>query len=113
MQKISQSDGYAAYLLHGVTGSGKTEVYLHAALTFLQRGQQILMLVPEINLTPQLETAVRARFADIVAPDEIAVFHSGLADGERIKAWADAQRGKLKVLLAPAWPFLRRWTIPA
>lgn len=99
VQKISQSDGYAAYLLHGVTGSGKTEVYLHAALTFLQRGQQILMLVPEINLTPQLETAVRARFADIVAPDEIAVFHSGLADGERIKAWADAQRGKLKVLL--------------
>ena len=99
VQQISASDGYSPYLLHGITGSGKTEVYLHAALTFLQRGRQILMLVPEINLTPQLETAVRARFADLVAPEEIAVFHSGLADGERLKAWADAQRGKLKVLL--------------
>lgn len=99
VQQICAASGYAPFLLHGITGSGKTEVYLHAALTFLQRGQQILMLVPEINLTPQLETAVRARFADIVAPEEIAVFHSGLADGERLKAWADAQRGKLKVLL--------------
>lgn len=99
VRQICASNGYSPYLLHGITGSGKTEVYLHAALRFLQQGRQILMLVPEINLTPQLETAVRARFADLVAPEEIAIFHSGLADGERLKAWADAQRGKLKVLL--------------
>lgn len=98
-QHISSAQGYTPFLLHGITGSGKTEVYLHAGITFLQRGKQILMLVPEINLTPQLETAVRSRFVGIVEPDEIAIFHSGLADGERLKTWADAQRGKLRVLL--------------
>ncbi len=99
VQSISQARGYSPFLLHGVTGSGKTEVYLHAAMSVLARGQQILMLVPEINLTPQLETAVRARFSEIVEPEQIAVFHSALADGERLKTWADAQRGKLRVLL--------------
>lgn len=98
-QQISGATGFAPFLLHGVTGSGKTEVYLHAALSVLHQGKCVLMLVPEINLTPQLETAVRARFGQWLEPAQIGVFHSGLADGERLKTWADAQRGELRVLL--------------
>ena len=98
-RQIAGATGFAPFLLHGVTGSGKTEVYLHAALSVLQQDKCVLMLVPEINLTPQLETAVRARFGQWLAPDQIGVFHSGLADGERLKTWADAQRGQLRVLL--------------
>ena len=70
------------FLLHGVTGSGKTEVYLHAAQAVLARGQQVLVLVPEISLTPQLTGRFRARFGDAVA-----VLHSGLGPGDRLRQW--------------------------
>ncbi|MVW70533.1 primosomal protein N' [Bordetella sp. 15P40C-2] len=86
-------------LLHGVTGSGKTEVYLHIAERVLAAGRQVLLLVPEINLTPQLEGAVRARLESVLGPEGLAVMHSGLADGERVHAWARAQRGQARMLL--------------
>jgi primosomal protein N' (replication factor Y) (superfamily II helicase) len=69
-------------LLHGVTGSGKTEVYLHAIQPVLDRQQSVLMLVPEIGLTPQLTDRFRARFGD-----KILVYHSALSDGERYDSW--------------------------
>jgi len=70
------------FLLHGVTGSGKTEVYLRAAEQVLGRGQQVLVLVPEIGLTPQLVGRFRARFGEL-----IAVLHSGLSPADRLKEW--------------------------
>ena len=70
------------FLLHGVTGSGKTEVYLRAAQAILDREKQILVLVPEIGLTPQLVGRFRARFGD-----QIAVLHSGLTPSDRLKEW--------------------------
>jgi primosomal protein N' (replication factor Y) (superfamily II helicase) len=72
----------AKILLHGVTGSGKTEVYLHAIQALLDRQQSVLMLVPEIGLTPQLTDRFRARFGD-----RVLVYHSALSDGERYDSW--------------------------
>jgi primosomal protein N' (replication factor Y) len=86
-------------LLHGVTGSGKTEVYLHAAHAVLAAGRQVLLMVPEINLTPQLEAALRARFEPLIGASGLAVLHSGLADGERIESWSRVQRGQARLLL--------------
>ena len=85
---------YQAFLLEGVTGSGKTEVYLRLTQEVLARGLQIMILLPEINLTPQLEARFRARFD---AP--IATFHSALADGVRRRAWLSMQRGESAILL--------------
>lgn len=99
VRTIGELQGYRTVLLHGVTGSGKTEVYLHAAQAVLARGLQVLLMVPEINLTPQLEQSLRARLAVIAGPDALAVLHSGLADGERLRSWLGVQRGKARVLL--------------
>ncbi|MDY0270959.1 MAG: primosomal protein N' [Advenella sp.] len=96
---IQAINGFKAVLLHGVTGSGKTEVYLHLALDALTKGKQVLFLVPEINLAPQFEQALLARFQQVVGLDGIAVLHSGLADGERLKAWVAIQRGQARVVL--------------
>jgi primosomal protein N' (replication factor Y) (superfamily II helicase) len=86
-QRIVESLGhFAAILLHGVTGSGKTEVYLHAISQVVQQGGQALVLVPEISLTPQLEARFRAAFPE--AP--IALMHSALEDIARTKAWLSA-----------------------
>jgi primosomal protein N' (replication factor Y) len=82
-------------LLWGVTGSGKTEVYLRAAEAVLDRGGQVLMLVPEIALTPQLEAMVQARFPETL----IATLHSGLNDSERSRNWLSAQAGRARLLL--------------
>jgi len=86
--------GYRAFLLEGVTGSGKTEVYLRLLERVLEQGRQAMILVPEINLTPQLEGRFRARFA---AP--LVVFHSGLNEAERCRAWLSMQRGEASILL--------------
>ncbi|MGM0813131.1 primosomal protein N' [Thioalkalivibrio sp.] len=84
----------AALLLDGVTGSGKTEVYLEAAATAIARGLQVLVLVPEIALTPQLVRRVSQRF-----PGQVAALHSGLPAGERLRVWDAARRGARALLL--------------
>ena len=86
--------GFRGFLLHGVTGSGKTEVYLQLIQQVLERGEQALVLVPEIGLTPQLVERFRRRFT---AP--VAVLHSGLADGERLCAWIMAASGRAPIVL--------------
>lgn len=96
---ICELNGFKTVLLHGVTGSGKTEVYLRAAQHALANGKQVLFMVPEINLTPQLERSLRSRLAAIAQPEAMAVLHSGLADGERLRAWLRAQRGDARILL--------------
>lgn len=98
-QAIAALQTHKTVLLHGVTGSGKTEVYLHAIQAALSRGRQVLFMVPEINLTPQLEQSLRARLAGLAGTDALAVMHSGLADGERLHAWLRIQRGQARVLL--------------
>ncbi|MDP1680476.1 MAG: primosomal protein N' [Burkholderiales bacterium] len=87
--------GFSAWLLHGVTGSGKTEVYLHLIEDILARGGQVLVLVPEINLTPQLESRFQARFPQTT----IVSLHSNLAEGERLKHWLMAQQGAAQIVL--------------
>ena len=80
------------FLLHGVTGSGKTEVYLRAIAEALEAGRQALVLVPEITLTHQLVARVRARFGD-----EVAVLHSGLKPGERLAQWERLRTGDTRI----------------
>ncbi|MEO7338222.1 MAG: primosomal protein N', partial [Caldimonas sp.] len=82
-------------LLHGVTGSGKTDVYLHAAAKALDSGHQVLVLVPEINLTPQLE----ARFAERFANRRIVSLHSGLTPAQRLRHWLSAHLGLADLVL--------------
>ena len=96
---LSGLSGFKPVLLHGVTGSGKTEVYLRVAERVLREGRQVMLLVPEINLTPQLEQVFRRRLEAIAGPGGVAVLHSGLADGERLEAWLRAVRGQARVLL--------------
>ena len=88
---------FSGFLLHGVTGSGKTEVYLNAVDYCLGQGRQALVLVPEISLTPQLVGRFRARFA--VKGYRIAVLHSALSDGERYDAWREIMRGKIQIVI--------------
>jgi primosomal protein N' (replication factor Y) len=85
-----------ALLLHGVTGSGKTEVYLRAAAATLERGRGVLVLVPEIGLTPQMIARFAQRFGDTVA-----VLHSGLSAGERYDEWQRLRRGEARVCVGP------------
>jgi primosomal protein N' (replication factor Y) len=82
-------------LLHGVTGSGKTEVYLRAAEAVLRSGHGVLVLVPEIGLTGQTVARLAARFPN----ERIAVFHSGLSSGERLAAWRDTADGRVRLVL--------------
>jgi primosomal protein N' (replication factor Y) len=84
--------GYQAFLLHGVTGSGKTEVYLQAITHGIERGRGAILLVPEISLTPQLLSRVTARFGR-----QVAVLHSGLSAGERLDEWRRLQQGEALV----------------
>ena len=86
---------FAAVLLHGVTGSGKTEVYLHLIDRVLARGEQALVLVPEISLTPQLE----ARFREAFPQARLALMHSALEDIARTSAWLAAARGEAGIIL--------------
>ncbi len=92
---VAAARDYRCFLLHGITGSGKTEVYVHLMHQVLQCGGQVLLLVPEINLTPQLEQYFRDRFPDT----ELASLHSGLSDGERTKKWLRAQSGRARIVL--------------
>lgn len=82
------------FLLHGVTGSGKTEIYLRATEEVLKRGRQAIILVPEISLTPQTIHRFAARF-----PGRVSVMHHKLSDGERYDVWRQARAGKLAVIV--------------
>ena len=85
---LRNSDRFGAYLLDGVTGSGKTEVYLQRVQDILEQGKQVLILVPEIGLTPQLVSRLRDRLGI-----EPALLHSGLNDSARLAAWRAARSG--------------------
>lgn len=93
-QLTSPSDGFGASLLYGITGSGKTELYLHYLKTNLEAEQQALVLVPEINLTPQTVARFRHYFGD-----RIVVWHSALNDGERLSTWLKIRNGEPVILI--------------
>jgi primosomal protein N' (replication factor Y) len=86
---------YQAFLLHGITGSGKTEVYLQSIAAALAARRQALVLVPEINLTPQLEQRFRARFPSA----SIVMLHSHMGERERLQAWLATQAGRVQIVL--------------
>jgi primosomal protein N' (replication factor Y) len=88
-------DQFHAFLLHGITGSGKTEVYLQLAARALARGRRTLVLVPEIGLTPQLVSRFATRFASV----PLAVLHSGLTDVQRLAAWREVITGRARLVL--------------
>jgi primosomal protein N' (replication factor Y) len=90
----AQATGFASFLLHGVTGSGKTEVYLRVIEAARKAGKGALVLVPEIALTPQLAARFRARFGD-----DVAVLHSGLPPRERLAAWRSLRAGQVGIAL--------------
>jgi primosomal protein N' (replication factor Y) len=99
VEQIRQAQGFNAFLLYGVTGSGKTQVYLAAAEAVLSRGGRVLFLVPEINLTPQFALALLRRLGAVVSVDEVATLHSRLADGERLEHWLQAFEGGARIVL--------------
>jgi primosomal protein N' (replication factor Y) len=92
--RAERATGFRAYLLHGVTGSGKTEVYLRLIADELAANRQTLLLVPEIGLTPQLVARLRARFGG-----ELALLHSGLTERERFDAWRKAWRNEARLVV--------------
>jgi primosomal protein N' (replication factor Y) len=91
-----EGDRVAPFLLHGVTGSGKTEIYMRAIDFALQRGKRAIVLVPEIALTPQTVRRFAARF-----PGRVAVLHSRLKDGERYDTWRRARSGRFDIVIGP------------
>jgi primosomal protein N' (replication factor Y) len=95
-EELDAEDGDRRLLLHGVTGSGKSEVYLRAVAETLQRGRSAIVLVPEIALTPQTVTRFRSRFGD-----QVAVLHSSLSLGERYDEWDRLRRGQARVCVGP------------
>ena len=90
----AQDAGVGDYVLKGVTGSGKTEVYLHAIKHCIESGKDAIMLVPEISLTPQTVDRFRSRFGD-----GVAVLHSRLSAGERFDEWRRVSRGEADIVL--------------
>jgi len=91
---LAQRHHFAVSLLAGVTGSGKTEVYLRAAQRVVQRGRQVLMLIPEIGLSAQLIRRIEARLGEVAW-----VYHSSLSAGERLACWHAAANGQAKVIV--------------
>lgn len=94
VETLNANVGFKIYLLDGVTGSGKTEVYLQAIATCLAASKQALVLVPEIGLTPQLLTNFHARLGI-----PVHALHSKLADSERARVWATARCGEARLVL--------------
>lgn len=93
MKKVDTKE-HEVFLLKGITGSGKTEVYLQTIAQVLNKGMGALMLVPEIALTPQMVHRFKSRFGD-----EVAVLHSGLSDGEKYDEWRKIEREEAKVVV--------------
>ncbi len=94
LETINSIDGFSEILLHGITGSGKTEVYLQAIAPILEQGKSALVLIPEIGLTPQLTDRFRARFGN-----KICVYHSALSTGERYDTWRSMLQGESLVVI--------------
>ena len=94
VSRLSYTQGFEAFLLNGVTGSGKTEVYLQAIESVLNQGKQVLVLVPEIGLTPQTIQRFKARFHV-----EIDALHSNLNETERLNAWLRAKNGESAIVI--------------
>jgi primosomal protein N' (replication factor Y) len=94
LDSVCNARGFYPMLLHGVTGSGKTEIYMRAAEHFLERGKTSLILVPEIGLTPQLTDRFAARF-----PGKIAILHSALTKRQRIDEWLRIRAGETPIVI--------------
>ncbi len=94
LRALSESGAFRVALLHGVTGSGKTEIYLRLSAAVRERGRSVLMLVPEIALTPAMASEFRQAFGD-----RVAVQHSGLSDGERHDQWQRIRRGDVDIVV--------------
>ncbi len=94
IEQQMNSGAYSAFLLHGVTGSGKTEIYMRAMSKALSLGRSAMMLVPEIALTPVFSRRLRARFGD-----QVAIFHSSLQKGERFDEWTRVRNGDARVVI--------------
>jgi primosomal protein N' (replication factor Y) (superfamily II helicase) len=94
LRRLTDSERFAAVLLHGVTGSGKTELYLRLAAATAQAGKGVLLLVPEIALTPAVAGTFRSTFGE-----RVAIQHSGLSDGERHDQWHRIRRGDVDVVV--------------
>ena len=97
LREINEAQGagkFAAFLLHGVTGSGKTEIYIRAMRDCISRGRTAMMLVPEIALTPVFSRRLRAHFGQ-----RVAIFHSSLTTGERFDEWSRLKRGEARVVI--------------
>ncbi|MBI2759774.1 MAG: primosomal protein N' [Chloroflexi bacterium] len=95
-RQLAEGKSVKPFLLQGVTGSGKTEIYLRAAEEALRRGRQAIILVPEISLTPQTVRRFMARF-----PGQVGLMHSKLSEGERYDTWRRARAGQLKIIIGP------------
>ena len=94
LETIRKADGFDVFVLDGVTGSGKTEIYLQLMRDIIDSGQQVLILVPEIGLTPQLVSRLRNRLG--IVP---SVLHSGLGDAERLQTWRNARAGSAQLVV--------------
>src|SRR6266480_2837482 len=96
-QALDAPENARPILLHGVTGSGKTEIYLQAIRATLDRGCTAIVLVPEISLTPQTVERFKSRFTDM--PDAVAVLHSHLSEGERHDEWHKIHAGRARIVI--------------
>ncbi len=94
IENAIRAGSYSTFLLHGVTGSGKTEIYIRAMKATLQLGKSAMMLVPEISLTPAFSRGLRARFGD-----DVAVLHSSLSTGERFDEWSRIKNGEARIVI--------------
>ena len=93
-QILKKRNSFMPFLLHGVTGSGKTEIYLQVIAELLKEDKQIIVLVPEISLTPQIVGLFKKKFGNLVA-----VFHSHLGESERYQTWLDIKQEKVKIVI--------------
>jgi primosomal protein N' (replication factor Y) len=96
VSRFVSGQSFKCFLLHGVTGSGKTQIYIQLAKEALSRGRNVLILVPEISLTPQITSRFYNNFGEI-----ITVMHSRMSPGERYDSWRGIMKGKYKVVIGP------------
>lgn len=96
ISKTILSHEFATFLLHGVTGSGKTQVYIEAIKEVFKQGRDAIVLVPEISLTPQTVSRFRAYFRE-----HVAVLHSAMSDGERLDSWLKIKKGEARLVIGP------------